>query len=128
MNDDPVILYLLMRHDLTSLNPGKACAQAHHAATLMSSHVPAVLPGLYMEWLSQTGLFGTVIVLGADEGDILTAMQCAEVLGLIHGKVIDPTYPIKDGWVTHKIPLLTCGYILARQSVTDFLNDLSLMP
>lgn len=128
MNDDPVVLYLLMRTDLASMNPGKACAQAHHAATHMAAqlrHLEATC--LYDEWVLQTGHYGTVLTFGVDETTLRQLVQIAHIQGMVCGRVIDPSYPLRDGQVTHALTLVTCGYILMRKSQAGFLGNLQLM-
>ena len=112
------VLYILMRTDLDSMNPGKAMAQASHAG---SAFVHNAEPGynvdeeLFNAWQESTPQkFGTVLVLGVTEAQMRTAVQIAESFGvdkfpceIIH----DPTYPLQDGDTTHFIPVDTCGYI-----------------
>lgn len=125
MNDtDPVILYLLMRTDLQSMNPGKACAQAHHAAAMM---LGSAEDEVVQEWRMQAGLFGTVLTFGVDEKALYISVRTAHTLNLRAGLVLDPSYPVRDGQFTHKLALMTCGYVLARKSQVDFLANLQLM-
>ena len=112
------VLYILMRTDLDSMNPGKAMAQASHASNAFVSNAE---PGynidetLFDEWQQSTPQgFGTVLVLGVTEVQMRTAVEIAESFGvdkfpcdIIH----DPTYPLQDGDTTHFIPVDTCGYI-----------------
>ena len=112
------VLYILMRTDLNSMNPGKAMAQASHAGSVFVSNAE---PGynvdeeLFNAWQeSTTQGFGTVLVLGVNEAQMRTAVEVAESFGvdkfpcdIIH----DPTYPLQDGDTTHFIPVDTCGYI-----------------
>jgi len=112
------VLYILMRTDLGSMNPGKAMAQASHAS---NAFVHSAEPGynvdekLFEEWRqSTTQGFGTVLVLGVNEAQMRTAVDVASNCGIdkfpcdiIH----DPTYPLQDGDTTHFIPVDTCGYI-----------------
>ena len=112
------VLYILMRTDMDSMNPGKAMAQASHASNAFVSNAE---PGynvdeeLFNAWQeSTTQGFGTVLVLGVNEAQMRTAVEVAESFGvdkfpcdIIH----DPTYPLQDGDTTHFIPLDTCGYI-----------------
>ena len=81
------ILYILVRNDLPSLNPGKAMAQAIHAGHLFSSkhHKDKA----YKEWASDRG-FGTTVTLSADFHDINRLVGSHPA-----GEwVMDPTYPI----------------------------------
>ena len=112
------VLYILMRTDMDSMNPGKAMAQASHASNAFVSNAE---PGynvdgeLFNAWQeSTTQGFGTVLVLGVNEAQMRTAVEVAESFGvdkfpcdIIH----DPTYPLQDGDTTHFIPVDTCGYI-----------------
>ena len=112
------VLYILMRTDMDSMNPGKAMAQASHASNAFVSNAE---PGynvdeeLFNAWQeSTTQGFGTVLVLGVNEAQMRTAVSVAESFGvdkfpcdIIH----DPTYPLQDGDTTHFIPVDTCGYI-----------------
>ena len=112
------VLYILMRTDLDSMNPGKAMAQASHASNAFVSNAE---PGynvdeeLFNAWKeSTTQGFGTVLVIEVNEAQMRTAVEIAESFGvdkfpcdIIH----DPTYPLQDGDITHFIPVDTCGYI-----------------
>ena len=120
------VLYILMRTDLDSMNPGKAMAQASHAG---STFVHNAEPGynvdeeLFNAWQKETKQgFGTVLVLGVTEVQMRTAVAVAESFGvdkfpceIIH----DPTYPLQDGDTTHFIPVDTCGYIFGdKENIT----------
>ena len=120
------VLYILMRTDLASMNPGKAMAQASHAG---STFVHNAEPGynvdeeLFNAWQRETPQgFGTVLVLGVTEVQMRTAVAVAESFGvdkfpceIIH----DPTYPLQDGDTTHFIPVDTCGYIFGdKENIT----------
>tara|TARA_B100000900_G_C20319887_1_gene609683 strand:+ start:227 stop:634 length:408 start_codon:yes stop_codon:yes gene_type:complete len=112
------VLYILMRTDLDSMNPGKAMAQASHAS---NAFVHSADPGynvdeeLFNTWENSTHQgFGTVLVLGVNEVQMRTAVEVAESCGIDKfpsGIVHDPTYPLQDGDTTHFIPVDTCGYI-----------------
>ena len=111
------VLYILMRDDLDSLNPGKAMAQASHASNaFVKAHQgdDQSKPGFYLygQWECETSQgFGTVLVLACNETAMNTAVNVAEYCGFSSGVVHDPTYPIVDGDVVHHIPLDTCGYV-----------------
>lgn len=93
---DP-ILYLVMRNDLPSLNPGKLAAQSAHCANAFVGDVAARSGGarkLYMDWARQTKqCFGTTIVLAADGEAIPNLVKLAKKEGIVAGEVFDPTYP-----------------------------------
>lgn len=121
MNDDTLVLYILMRTDLDSLNPGKAMAQANHAFGALRKAIRSnvVRQVDYIQWQETTSQnFGTVIVLGGHEGGIQAALDDIRRLKLpvVAGWVHDPTYPIRDGAVTHLIPLNTCAFVFGTKA------------
>lgn len=82
------ILYLVMRNDLPSLNPGKLAAQAAHCANACVAAMKG--SAILREWQRETPQsFGTTIVLGAGR---------TFIEGLPH-RVWDTTYPCADGRV-----------------------------
>lgn len=109
------VLYILMRNDLPSMNPGKAMAQASHAsnafvhymrvqkATASPSLVdtwqndtPTPDPSLVDTWQNQTPQgFGTVLVLAVNEDQMYAAVKVANAVGFYAGVVNDPTYPYR---------------------------------
>lgn len=89
--ENEYVLYILMRQDLPSMNPGKAMAQASHASNAFVSETDSGFREL-KEWQSQTEQgFGTVLVLGCTLTDILEIEETKNPF--IFGKVVDPTYP-----------------------------------
>lgn len=130
------VLYILMRNDLASMNPGKAIAQGSHAANAFDRHFHAfsqeantrpVNSGVcgasikaFAEWENSTPQgFGTVLTLEGKMVDISTTITVFKALGYIASVVHDPTYPIVDGDIVHHIPLDTCGYIFIPDKETD---------
>ena len=129
------VLYVLMRNDMDSLNSGKAMAQANHAYGAMKARIRSHLPmqQAYISWMDQTTQeFGTTIVLEADFAQIDDVIGRAERFfskSMIAGWVHDPTYPIRDGRVTHLIPLNTCGFVFCtKEEGEDLLAHLELHP
>lgn len=134
------MLYIFMRDDLDSLNPGKACAQAAHAA----NHAGVVLPvrskdnpqiaELFNSWqLSTSQGFGTTIVFSAPIQVINDVDREANEMELVHSIIRDPTYPLRDGQITHLIPLDTCSWVFCdKYKMTELLEkipyDIGLMP
>ena len=121
MNDDTLVLYILMRTDLDSLNPGKAMAQANHAFGALKNRIRSNLVRQkdYIAWQETTAQdFGTVIVLGGNEGGIQAALDDIHRLKLpvVAGWVHDLTYPVRDGEVTHLIPLNTCAFVFGTKA------------
>lgn len=125
---DPV-LYILMRTDMDSMNPGKGMAQAAHAANQFA-HFASGLG--FDAWVDQGGTFGTTIVLAvASERDLKKRVKAATDHGFEAGIVHDSTYPVRDGDVTHLIPVDTCGWVFSpdrKDYEMLFLADLELHP
>ena len=111
------VLYILMRTDMDSMNPGKAMAQASHASNQFVSeyqeHVGCSVE-LYNCWL-RGKTFGTVLVLEVNEKQMNAAVTVADSTGFISNVVHDPTYPLRDGDTTHFIPVDTCAYIFGNK-------------
>lgn len=110
-------LYILVRTDISQLNPGKLGAQAAHAGTQFMADVIAKdnvnLTGQMQDWLNQGGGgFGTKITLAALEEEIPVTCQRMRDFGLQANTVVDPTYPMLNYF---KVPFtraeLTCGYV-----------------
>jgi len=124
------ILYILMRTDMTSLNAGKAMAQASHATNAFIQEVERVddveIKELVEIWSTQTWQgFGTVLVLGCNETEMNEAVDYSrrdsELLKtFLEGVVHDPTYPVRDGEMTHYVPVDTCAFILATKTRLTF--------
>ncbi len=120
MSDD-LICYVIMRTDLDSLNPGKAMAQTHHAYGALKNAVRANIARQsdYLKWQEATEQdFGTVIVLAGSEGAIQAALDTIHrfKLPVVSGWVHDPAYPIRDGAITHLVPLNTCAFIFGTKA------------
>lgn len=128
-------LYVLMRTDMESMNAGKAMAQSAHAANMFQTLCGDESRGLgaYNAWFTQTSQgFGTTIVLAvSSESELFTQIQRAKDLHLMAGIVHDPTYPVRDGAVTHLIPVNTCGFVFVPEpelAARTFLGELNLHP
>lgn len=119
MNQPEPRMYVIMRTDLESMNPGKAMAQAAHAGSKLGTAAergelaPAVSV-MYKEWQDQANGFGTTITLAATNG-VADFDQIYQLLredpdydDFYAVKVHDPTYPVADGAVVHLLPLDTC--------------------
>lgn len=125
-------LYILMRSDLGSLNPGKMVAQGAHAANQFAFEMVRVRNdinilkaeeapldrdelrklALFNQWETSTPQgFGVTITLDVT-GDILPlVVEAAQRMNLPAGVTHDPSYPLRDGQVTHLLPLDTCGFV-----------------
>lgn len=134
------ILYILMRTDLDSMNPGKAVAQGVHAGhqfvyrltgkhNVAPPHEQVLKIDLYDRWKEETGDgFGTTVTLSVT-GDMLPkVVQFALLAGFEAGVTHDPTYPIRDGSEVHLVPLDTCGYVFGTKEVLEpLLRQFNLM-
>lgn len=127
-------LYILMRSDMASLNPGKAMAQATHAANecvfLIRKWAKAAeekgknyqkydhfkkMQKMLESWEEDRG-FGTCIVLDiGSEANLQEFVAAAGTAGLRAGITHDPSYPVRDGDVTHLIPVDTCGFVFGEK-------------
>lgn len=100
MTEQFPVLYILMRKDLKSMNPGKAMAQASHAANAFIhdaevNHTKHAGWHEVCDWKEQTPQgFGTVLVLAVTEIEMRTAVEFAGLTDLISGIVHDPSYPV----------------------------------
>jgi peptidyl-tRNA hydrolase len=125
------VLYILMRTDLASMNPGKAVAQGAHAANQFVYELQLrEKEDVYYEWEKSTEKgFGTTICLSVDEAMMNKIVEFAVEAGYIAGIVHDPTYPLVDGKVVHQLPLDTCGYVFGRkEDLAALLSQFNLMP
>lgn len=130
------VLYILMRNDLTSMNPGKAIAQGSHAAnafvyhfhayaqkynsTVVHESIQTATMNGFNEWENSTHQgFGTVLTLEARMADVSPVVSIFKSMGYVAGVVHDPTYPIVDGEVVHHIPLDTCAYVFVPNKEKD---------
>lgn len=96
-------LYILMRTDLDSLSPGRACAQASHATNaFMKEWHEKISRGDVKEWTKQTKQgFGTAIVLGVTLKQLEDLWKDKTFKRIIPGgKVVDPDYCIR---VNHEV-------------------------
>lgn len=122
---------------MASLNPGKAMAQAAHAANqfvacVINEKNPEIMEK-YEKWVSEGFGFGTTIVL-----DVINEKNIYDIFGEFVsmtdtsvyydcGMVYDPSYPITDGDVIHQIPdVLTCMYAFCPKGAFETLNMLPL--
>jgi len=136
MNNDPR-MYVLMRTDLASMNAGKGMAQSHHAAmcftkdVMKSLNTGVALPRGLEDWEDQTSQgFGTTITLAVpSEAALIDTVDIALKFGYAANVVLDPTYPVTDGAVTHLLQVYTCGYVFVPgDSNPSFLTPFSLHP
>ena len=130
-------MYILMRTDLASMNPGKGMAQAHHAAMVFAQDMwnklkaGEKMPKGLMELQAEAGKqrFGTTITLGVpDEDTMLRLVDVALHQGYAANVVLVLTYPVSDGKVTHLLPVYTCAYVFSPDGSPWFLSTLDLHP
>jgi peptidyl-tRNA hydrolase len=91
------VLYLLMRNDIPSMNPGKLAAQACHVGHCFMGNMGIAghnTDPVYLDWLQQTNQnFGTTITKAVNKGDLLEAIMAAKTQKVPSELVADPTYP-----------------------------------
>lgn len=118
MIDNEPVLYIIMRNDMESLNPGKLSAQCGHAVSMFHQKMNSVkansdLKSLFLEWLSDRD-FGTKIVLGADKGQIDDICYSLKNKSNIANDIVyDPTYPF---WTTEEIANILIEYNIATHN------------
>lgn len=125
-------LYIIPRTDMDTMTPGRAIAQATHAATKMIFDIQNIseddpdyteFTQMLEDYLDEANGFGTTIVLKPksifDQEDEFASLihRLKEESGdfvypAIANVVNDPEYFIKDGSVTHIVPnVTTCLYM-----------------
>jgi hypothetical protein len=120
-------LYILMRTDMASMTPGRACAQAAHAQSEFEAYIDTAAHAAqrvntelfkdYDLWKGNYN-FGTVIILGAEYSQI--EYFFLESFEGYRGRVIDPEYSVADGFFTHKVPnVLTCAWAFCDKELGD---------
>lgn len=135
---EPHRLYILVRNDLPSMNPGRAMAQAAHAANQLVFEYGKRQQ--IIDWQEDRG-FGTTICLVTDKPTIVSRIARAKKFGHIAGLTYDPTYKYSvDKEVADSIPSntfsaepivkdtglvilfrneLTCGYVFIHEDHPD---------
>ena len=113
-------LYILMRSDLDSLNPGKMVAQGAHAANQfvfeMGRSEKRDLVRMLDQWQTSTPQgFGVTLCLDVTGEELPLVVEAAKRAGFAAGVTHDPSYPLRDGGVTHSLPLDTCGYVFGNK-------------
>jgi peptidyl-tRNA hydrolase len=139
-------LYILMRDDLASLNPGKAVAQGSHATLQFAFDLlrrkAAVTDNsaatfvertqflLFDQWQTSTPQgFGNTITKGVKGDQLHPITQAVMRMGLFAGVTNDPSYPLQDGATLHLLSLNTCGYVFGDKSELDILlRQFNLLP
>jgi peptidyl-tRNA hydrolase len=125
IEDTNPVLYILMRSDLASMNPGKMAAQACHAANkfaIRAKSASEFVQGMYLKWAEQAGKgqhFGTTIVLDCESANKIQFIvdSFEELPNTEAGMVLDTSYPILDGKVIHTLPVFTCGYVFGDKNL-----------
>jgi peptidyl-tRNA hydrolase len=144
-------LYILMRNDLPSMNPGKAMAQACHAANQFIHEHPKKTG--VKQWQAEGNGFGTTIVLSVNLYEMNVALAKIKRFEWQYpcGEVVDTTYPfIVNKEIAQLIPdaiqtapacfkengnvvlfrsVVTCGYVFADgEALKDILGEFPLHP
>ena len=79
-----------MRTDLPSMNPGRAMAQAAHAANQFIHEYGK--QAAVKAWQKDANGFGTTICLASTKREIEEIVKAAKIKGFCTGLVYDPTY------------------------------------
>ena len=124
-------LYIMMRNDLVDLNPGKAMAQAAHAANQAihesnNYRSNRLLTQYLKEWQDQAQGFGTTIVLSASKSQIQQIIPLAISEGYLANFTFDTSYPIKDGNDTITVNAMTCAYVFVAPYTEDYETEIQL--
>lgn len=122
-------LYIIVRRDIPSMNPGKAMAQVAHAQAdfdqlvgvadcFFQAHglIPSRVREDLAEW-KEDRTFGRTLVLS---GTLEEIREITDSM-VISGVTIDPTYPWQNYYGdTFLSSEVTCGYIfVADSTITD---------
>ena len=153
--DKDLAVYVLVRNDLPSMNPGKMAAQVHHAGVQMMVYLQRWKSSLVEEYINagiENGAkdFNTTLVLSASLTQIQNAVGIAEkIVGVPCSIVEDPSYPFfvdpelapfvaKDTGVTRVGPAgnrelfvrpeITCGWILLDRNDPVMRSIVGAMP
>ena len=137
-------LCVFLRSDLESMTPGKAAAQVAHAATQHAMRYAGELKPTeatlarksshdFFNW-ADSYHFGTTIVLDGGSFEPSVPEEIAQIMNVVYaetegasrniGRVIDPSYPIRDGKVTHLLSLTTCVWIFYDPEEDPYLDSM----
>ena len=126
-------LYVIPRTDMASMTPGRAIAQATHAATKMMFDVKhqakhyndeyhLELKEMLSDYLDEANGFGTTIVLKPKTEfdqetefnqllDMVSNDEYDYAYPLMANVIVDPEYAVTDGDHVHMVPdVVTCIY------------------
>lgn len=153
--DKDLAVYVLVRNDLPSMNPGKAMAQVHHAGVQMVNKYlngyGSPLVKEYLELGKEHGAdnFNTTLVLSASIDQINTVMSISRMLHAVCDTVLDPSYPffvepemasfVEESHTVTKIgpsgnkilfvrPEITCAWILLDRNDPTMRSLVGAMP
>ena len=83
---------------------------------------------MYQDWCSATDQgYGTVIVLDGGRMEAIEDFLSRYSVSrndVVCDIVVDPTYPVVDGLITHYIPLPTCALIFGYKEDSNIPFDL----
>jgi peptidyl-tRNA hydrolase len=139
-------VYVLVRNDLPSMNPGKAMAQVHHAGVqMMFNHATNPLVKEYVQSGNAQGALGfnTTLVLAASREEMNNSILMAKFKAVCFCHVVDPSYPflVESEEIANLIPQtdtvkvikvldngrvlmvreeLTCAWFLGDRNDPDF--------
>lgn len=123
-------LYLFIRNDVDSMTPGKAIAQGSHATNDFEINV-RMAADAFVEWFNTLnewrdgGPAGRALVFGANGSQFEHLKILCELYeshtpnqkNILWGSYTDPTYPLKDGELTHTIPFNSAMWIFTSDAM-----------
>lgn len=140
-------LYVIMRTDMDSMNAGKGMAQSNHAGIAFVKKIEEIRASLiediknnieshdrsskeivvemYDTWKRQTKQgFGNTVTLDASKYSnrlqfFLEDYVINHEFPCVWEVVDDPSYPIRDGRVTHAVDIPTCAYFFSDKEATN---------
>lgn len=125
--DRDLVVYVMVRNDLPSLNSGKLAAQVHHAGVQMLTKYRdhQLVKDYIADGIAQgADGFNTTLTLSANATQISAAMGKVRHLNAVCDVLIDPTYPF---FVDPEIaPLLEANTVVKRVGLTGSGKELFL--
>ena len=123
-------LYLFIRNDIYSMNAGKAVAQGSHATNDFEIKV-RMAADQSVEWHKTLNTWrngecaGRALVFGATGAQFENLKILCEIYesnssnqkNILWGSYTDPTYPLRDGQLTHTIPFNSAMWIFTADGM-----------
>lgn len=122
-------LYIIMRKDISDMNPGKGMAQAAHAQADFDDQLiyglteSDLIKNLYADW-REDRTFGTTLVLS----ETLESMEYIGRNVEFAHMIVDPTYPFRNFYGELFVkPEITCMWVFPMDDEeVDFMQQFNL--